>query len=108
MTDEKFTMELTEDERRVIENIRAARERKLLTRETARELLRVAADFWRWMAEEGAGPTYSTFCDEYGYEAPEWLAVKRNVLYELALDLIDKAGGYAANATGQGWDGDLP
>jgi hypothetical protein len=63
------TMELSESEVRVIEEIRQKDEQGRATRRTALEVLRTAFEYERWLQREGMGSTYSTFCDDFGYGA---------------------------------------
>ena len=39
-----------------------------IAREFQREVLKVAHEYTEWLVKEGRGDTYSTFCDEFGYE----------------------------------------
>lgn len=62
----KAIMELTEEERIAI--LRLRRERMEKAQPIAVRLLKTAADYAEWLHSNGAGDTYSTFCDDFGYE----------------------------------------
>lgn len=60
-------MELTPREREIIpEHRRSTRE--IAEKESAK-LIGVAHRFSQWLMETGAGATYSTFCNDFGYQA---------------------------------------
>lgn len=60
-------MELTNEERQAVYNLRHEKERAM--RPALEHLLNVAARYTAWLNKNGAGSTYSTFCDDFGYEA---------------------------------------
>ena len=63
------TMELTDVEVAIIEEHRRKAQKEIEQRRLRLKLLKVAADLEAWMQETGSGATYSTFCDDFGYEA---------------------------------------
>ena len=62
-------LELTEEEEQLILKKREEETLKKQAREKALRLIRTAHGYAVWLEENGAGDTYSTFCDEFGYEA---------------------------------------
>lgn len=62
-------LKLTAEEERLILRLRAAEERERRDRALALRRIKAAYDFAQWMETEGHGPSYSTFCDDFGYEA---------------------------------------
>lgn len=86
-------MELSEKEAGIIREHRAEQARKEAIAKRMGEYLEVANDFYQWMQKEGAGPTFSTFCDDYGYEPTEF---SRKAVYEAAINLIDSARAMAS------------
>jgi hypothetical protein len=63
----KYTIEVTDEEYKTIMDLRSQKhtehQRKALS------LLNLTASYLRWLNENGAGDTYSTFCGDFGYEA---------------------------------------
>ena len=64
-------MELTEHEKNTVLRMRKAQAERKQRKEAALHILKTAYLFERWMQENGVGPSYSTFCDDFGYEAGE-------------------------------------
>lgn len=66
------TMDLTDSEAALIEEMRVKdaedRKRKL----HVLEVLRTAFEYENWLQKNGMGSTYSTFCDDFGYGAAKW------------------------------------
>lgn len=50
------------------------------------ELLETATRFEAFLQGEGMGATYSTFCDDFGYEAGK--GERRNTTYESVMSII--------------------
>lgn len=83
------TMQLTERESAIIEEHRKRAVEKIRQQRLQLKLLKIAADFEEWKQENGAGATYSTFCNDFGYEASE--GEDRPRIYESAVSLIELA-----------------
>lgn len=80
-------LKLTAEEERLILRLRAAEERERRDRALALRRIKAAYDFAQWMETEGHGPSYSTFCDDFGYEAgPD---EPRPRTYEIVMDIIE-------------------
>lgn len=82
-------IKLTPDEERLILQHRAIEEQDRKDRALALRRLKVAFDFAQWMEIEGCGSSYSTFCDDFGYEATE--DENRSRTYEIVTDIIKLA-----------------
>lgn len=80
---------LTEQEKAVILQQRQNEERKVRRQEAALNVLKTAHLFAAWMRQTGAGPSYSTFCDDFEYEAAE--GEHRPATYHQVMDLINMA-----------------
>ena len=52
-------------------------------------VLTVAQSYGKWLIDEGAGSTYSTFCDDFGYQAQP--GEDRPSLYRKILTIFDAA-----------------
>lgn len=65
----QYTIEVTEEEYKAIMEMRSKREEGRQTR--ALNLLFLATSYLRWLRDNGMGDTYSTFCDDFKYEASE-------------------------------------
>lgn len=65
----EYTIEVTEEEYRAIINLRSKRDKDHQGK--ALNLLRLATSYLQWLSENGMGDTYTTFCDDFGYEASE-------------------------------------
>lgn len=57
---------------------------------SALHVLTVALNFATWMVENGAGPTYSTFCDDFGYQAQP--GEDRPALYRKVEEVLSSVG----------------
>ena len=79
-------MELSQDEVDTIERIRAEREYAAKKRAETLYILRTAYEYEKWLQENEAGSSYSTFCDDFGYsgEHREWM-------YSVISSLRDRA-----------------
>ncbi len=82
-------IKLTDQEEKIILKLREDAAREKRDRELFLRRIRAAADFAEWMNEEGAGATYSTFCDDFGYEAIE--GEDRPRTYQIVLEIIKLA-----------------
>lgn len=84
-----MTIELTEKEEEMILNLREEAARKKRDRELLLRRIRTAADFAEWLDKVGAGASYSTFCDDFGYTAAE--GEDRPHTYKIVLEIIEYA-----------------
>lgn len=84
--DDMPTMELTESERLVILERRRAQKKAEEDREKRPHLLETAFKYEKWLQENQAGSTFSTFCDEFGYDGP-----KRDVIFGQVRELRELA-----------------
>lgn len=80
-------MEISEEERCLILQHRRKVDDELKPK--AAHLLDVSARYLSWLIENGAGSTYSTFCNDFGYEPVD--GEDRSVLYEKVLNVISFA-----------------
>lgn len=64
-----YTIEVTEEEYESIVSLRSRINQEHQTR--ALKLLVLATRYLQWLSDNGMGDTYSTFCDDFGYEASE-------------------------------------
>ena len=79
---------LSDEEAATIERMRAIRIAKQAKREKVVEILRVAHLAYQWSVQNDAGLTFSTFCDDFGYES---LLYSQNQIYEAVLKIIKVA-----------------
>jgi hypothetical protein len=89
MSDELFVSD--PEEVRLIMNHRAALAREMNIVALRQEILKVALAYCVWLDENRAGSTYSTFCDDVGYQLPETLSatgVERNTLFRAVGQLL--------------------
>lgn len=68
--DPHVVMELSQKERQTILKMRAEAHRQWLRTHNASLILHTAARYHTWLVQNGAGDTYSTFCDDFGFEEP--------------------------------------
>lgn len=80
------TIELTEEEEKLLLDLRAQKEQIKANIAKRREILRVAYEYETWLQENGAGSTYSTFCDNFGYTGAD-----REEMYHDVGDVRKKA-----------------
>jgi hypothetical protein len=73
----------------LLQQVRTLRRNEARTQ--ALYVLAVALRYALWMAEEGIGDTYSTFCDDFGYQAKE--GENRPALYAKVQAVIRAAYG---------------
>lgn len=86
-------MELTEREREAVLRMRRVDAVSNSVKRARLEILRVALDYERWLQENGAGSTYSTFCDDFGYDGGNY--VHRPGLFRGVSAAIEAADNYA-------------
>lgn len=60
-------MELTDRERKVVLGMRKKAAENEIEKQVRLEILRVAYEFEQWLQDNGAGSSFSTFCDDFGY-----------------------------------------
>jgi hypothetical protein len=63
------TMELTESEAALIEEMRRKDREEKVYRKVTLEALQTAYEYERWLQMNGYGSSYSTFCDDFGFGA---------------------------------------
>jgi len=83
----KITMELTQEEADEINAARELRREELASRSNVINLLDLVAQYAKWLDDEGAGSTYSTFCDDFGYRSSH----ARKKIYEEIQKIIELA-----------------
>lgn len=82
-------MELTESEAKVITDIRRVESERKRKVTLSIHLLSTAAQYAKFMRDEGYGDTYSTFCDNFGYEGENELS--RSTVHKLVMEIIGLA-----------------
>lgn len=82
-------MELTESEAQVITDIRRVESEKRRKMDLSIHLLSTAVHCAVFMRDEGYGDTYSTFCDNFGYEGEE--KISRPAIHKLVMEIIENA-----------------
>jgi hypothetical protein len=63
-----MNIDLTPEEIEIIKEYRQREEAKKLAKLYRLEVFRVAYEFEQWLQDNGAGSTYSTFCDDFDYK----------------------------------------
>jgi hypothetical protein len=86
---ETISMELSPDEAEVINNIRAKRAEDELRRRMCIKYLETARKYSEWLNDNGMGDTYSTLCNDFGYEADK--GERRRSTYDSIGIIIEKA-----------------
>ena len=61
-------MELTQEEIQVVEQHRAEKEFIRRRKEMQFVILETAYEYEKWLRQNGAGSSYSTFCDDFKYD----------------------------------------
>lgn len=82
-------MTLTEDEAKVIANIRHVEAEIERKKKYSLKLLVTAFEYAQFMADGGLGNSYSTFCDEFGYDVDG--EEVRSYVHESVMKLISIA-----------------
>lgn len=82
-------MELTDEEKKIVMEHRRSMARAWRNERDAMHLLDTASRFRQWLEENGAGATFSTFCDNFGYESRE--GEDRARLYNNVMSIIGAA-----------------
>lgn len=90
---------ITSAEAAAVDAIRAHRRAEERQQQLTAYLLSTAANYHAWLAENGRGSTFSTFCDEYDHQPLEEDA-SRKPIYDAVLTLIRAAQESAANLAG--------
>lgn len=83
-------MELSQKEQEMILKMRAEAHRQWLRTHNASLILNTAARYHTWLVQNGAGDTYSTFCDDFGFEEP-LDGMTRSAFHSAVMGLIDFA-----------------
>lgn len=93
----KYQYELTDEEKRMVDKMRADKEAELKHRVYRLELLKVAYEYEKWLQENGAGTSYSTFWNDFGYSRDLFAPfVDGNGIYECVINIRQYAN-VAAN-----------
>ena len=79
-------MELTPQEREIIRDLRAKEAMNANRKKRASNVLRVASQYNGWLLDNGRSSTFSTFVDEFGYDADG--AAK---MFKMASNVINEA-----------------
>ena len=61
-------MQLTDEEEELVLEARRKREQNDVYEALVREALRVASEYEQFLHENDMGSTFSTFCNEFGYD----------------------------------------
>lgn len=83
-------MTLTDDEAKVISDIRRVKAEKEQKIEWSLHLLDQAAEYALFLREEKLGDSYTTFCDEFGYGVTN-KELPRSATHEIVMKLISLA-----------------
>lgn len=94
-------MELTESEAKVITDIRRVESGKKRKVDLSIHLLSTAAQYAKFMRDEGCGDTYSTFCDNFGYDSVVENEIGRPTIHKLVMEIIGLARVDAGVKTGE-------
>ena len=80
---------LSAEEGKIIFAFRQKKAAEAAERARIVERLRTAYEYKKWLFENGAGSTFSTFCDDFGYEGEDHSTMFKNVtdLMQLASNL---------------------
>jgi hypothetical protein len=62
-------MILTDEETRLVLEYRKEQAAIAMRKQMTGRLLRIAANYYDWLQQQDAGDTYTTFCNDFGYEA---------------------------------------
>lgn len=86
---EQTQMILTDEEITIIQKLRITNEQKKFKRELSLRRIQTAAEFATWLDENGAVATYSTFCDDFGYDS--MTGEDRPETYKIIMNIINSA-----------------
>lgn len=75
---------LTPEERQLVLDRRAMIDEKNRRAAMRLEIIKTAYEFEKWLQENGAGSTYSTFCDDFGYTGDN-----RQDIYPYVSDILN-------------------
>ncbi len=84
-------MILSAEEIHLIEEDRAKREEIKKKKSERLEILKTAYEYEKWLQEHGAGSTFSTFCDDFGYSGKN-RKFMFNAVTQIRLHANDEAG----------------
>lgn len=85
------SLKLTADESKLILETREKKAQEIAKKMLVFRYLQTAWEYALWLDENGAGSTYSTFCDDFEYEGAP--GEDRPNTYKMVLDLIEIARG---------------
>lgn len=77
---------LTESEKNVILKRRAEEAERLAATENCKNTLRIASEYFTWLAENGRGSSFSTFVDEFYYQEDD-----SSIMYQQVMEVINVA-----------------
>lgn len=83
----KEFVELEEEELDVVKEYRAKRDAQKRQKNLQFEILEQAYEYEKWLRENGAGSSFSTFCDDYGYPSLE----NRKFIYDAVEEIRRQA-----------------
>ena len=83
----KEFVELEEEELDVVKEYRAKRDAQKRQKNLQFEILEQAYEYEKWLRENGAGSSFSTFCDDYGYPSSE----NRKFIYDAVEEIRRQA-----------------
>lgn len=66
-----YEYELNEREKSIIETHRKHMQKERQRSLRILELLKVAYEYEKWLQDNGAGSSFSTFCDDFGFEGKD-------------------------------------
>jgi hypothetical protein len=93
------TYQLTDEEAAAVDAIRAQHAHESMRNFMAQHLLDTAASYYLWLRANGAGSTFSTFCDDYDYQPPS-AEMSRKPIYDAVARLVADAREAAAKLAG--------
>jgi len=79
-------MELTKEEQNIILKMRYEKERQERKEVLSLKYLKLAAEYLAFLQNEGAGSTFTTFTDDFGYHGEK--GENRSKTYEVVLEII--------------------
>lgn len=80
-------VEITEEEKALIEEHRTKKEAQKRQKDMQYEILQTAYEYEKWLRQNGAGSSFSTFCDDFQYDG----GVNRQLLYQAVEEIRRQA-----------------
>ena len=72
---------VTPKEKAVIDKLREEEAQKKRAADLTTEVLMTAANYHRWLVGTGNGDSYSTFCNDFGYDINPSIAIGRDIIH---------------------------